>query len=441
MSRARKILIFVLVVAFTGGGWWLATSVLPHKHPLLRKTDEPGEAGAATSPQGGEEKRVLYWYDPMKPEQRFDRPGKSPFMDMELVPMYADDESGASTHVRIDPQMVQKLGVRTVKVERGTFFQRVDASGAVEIDERRIAAVESRATGWVEQLLVRAVGDPVKRGQALAGVYSPELFAAQQELVLAAGSGDASLISATRQRMTLLGLTPGQIEAVLKTRQAQRHALVVAPQNGVVIELNVREGGQVMPGTPLMRVADLSSVWITVEVAEAQSSRVHEGRPAEARLSALPGQVLEGRVDYIYPRLETQTRTLRVRLSFDNPQLALKPGMYAEVALFGGPRENALLIPSETLIRTGARTVVILSEGDGRFRPALVETGDERAGQTEILSGLQEGEHVVVSGQFLIDSEANLRGALARLTPSPRPSPTRGDGDKQREGEGEGAPQ
>ena len=443
MSRFPILLVVVLIAAAAGGGFWLAQTPAPHEHQFVKRTTpegqvyytcpmhpqvrqpEPGncpicgmkllkkEDGAAPTSAG----KVLYWYDPMRPDQHFDAPGKSPAMDMELVPKYAD-EAGSST-VNIDPRMVQNLGIRTAKVERGTFPQRVDTVGAVELDERGIVAVESRAAGWVEKLNVRAVGDPVRRGQAVAGVYAPDLYAAQEELVLAAKSGDPALVSASRRRLGLLGLPEGQIEKVFKTEQAQRHAAVLAPSDGVVTELNVREGSQVMPGTPLLRIADLSQVWISVEIPEAQGDWIAPGGAAEVRLKALPGKIFAGSVDYIYPRLDMQTRTVRARLVLDNPGRTLKPGMYADVTLFGGPRADTLLVPTEAVIRTGERSVVILAEGAGRFRPASVQVGDDRAGQTEILSGLQEGESIVVSGQFLIDSEANLRGALARMGGDP----------------------
>ena len=361
------------------------------------------------------EDKVLYWYDPMKPEAHFDKPGKSPFMDMQLVPKRASEGGDAEGIVEIDPRMVQNLGIRTAKVERGTFSQRVDAVGSVDVDERRVVAIESRASGWVEDLQVRAIGEPVKKGQRIAGVYSPDLFAAQQELALAARSKDAELISATRQRVMLLGISPAQIESVLRSGKPERQVAVIAPTDGVVTELNVRQGQQVMPGTPLMRVADLSQIWVTVEIPELQGGWIAQGRSAQARLSAIPGKVFEGKVEYVYPSLETQTRTLHARISIANPDGALKPGMFADVALFGGPRDKTLLVPTEAVIRTGERDVVILAEGDGKFRPAVVKVGDDRQGQTEILEGLNEGETIVVSGQFLIDSEANLRGALARM--------------------------
>jgi membrane fusion protein, copper/silver efflux system len=407
MSKSRMFLIAVLVAAFAAGGWWLASTRAPHKHQLEPRTDAQGK---------------VYYTCAMHPQVRQDGPGKCPICGMELIEKTEQPAAAAtgSDHVQIDPRVAQNLGIRTAPVQRGAFAQRVEAVGSVEVDERRIQVVESRAAGWVEQLLVRAVGEPVKRGQRIAGVYSPDLFGAQQELLLAAKSGDAGLVAAARQRLLLLGFGNAQAEQVLKNGAAQRQTAVIAPGSGVVIELNVREGQQVMPGTPLLRLADLSRVWITVEIPEAQGAWIREGREAEARLSALPGKLFKGKVEYIYPRLEMQTRTVRARLSFDNPSGQLKPGMYADVALFGRTREGTLLVPTEAVIRTGERSVVILAEGDGRFRPANVTVGDDREGLTEILTGLDEGEAVVVSGQFLIDSEANLRSVLGRMA-SPAP--------------------
>lgn len=454
MNRNRLVIVLVIVAVAGAGGAWLASR--EHHHQLVKMTDEqskvywtcpmhpqvrqdhPGncpicgmklvkkEEGVAAENNTESEGGVLYWYDPMKPEVHFDKPGKSPFMDMDLVPKRASEGGGGI--VEIDPRMVQNLGIRTTKVERGTFSQRIDAAGSVDVDERRIVAIESRAAGWVEDLQIRAIGEPVKRGQRIAGVYSPDLFAAQQELALAARSKDEALISATRQRVALLGISSAQVESVLRSGKPERQVTVLAPTDGVVTELNVRQGQQVMPGAPLMRIADLSQIWVTVEIPEAQGNWITQGRAAEARFSGIPGKVFKGKVEFVYPNLETQTRTLRARISIPNPDGTLKPGMFAQVALFGGPRDKTLLVPTEAVIRTGERDVVILSEGEGKFRPAMVKVGDDRQGQTEILEGLDEGETIVVSGQFLIDSEANLRGALARMSGGER-----ADGESQPE--------
>ena len=418
MSTRNWIVVTGVILAIGAGGWWF----------LRKPAEAPADHEHATEGQGeGGEDKVLYWYDPMRPDVQFDAPGKSPFMDMDLVPKYAG-ESGADggVVVEIDPRMAQNLGIRTEPVTLGSFSHSFDAVGSVEADERLIYALESRAEGWVERLNVRAVGDRVQRGQLVAGVFSPELYSAQEELALAAKSGDADLIAASRQRLLLLGASTGQIQQVVESGKAQRQTRIVAANNGVVTELNVREGQKVMPGMPIIRIADLSRVWITVEVPESLSSWLRQGGKAEARLAALPGRTFEGQVDYVYPDLDTATRTVRARLVFLNRDAALKPGMYANVALLAGTRQNALQVPTEAVIRTGKRTVVIVAEAEGRFRPVEVTLGPEHESAIVILDGLEAGQNVVTSGQFLIDSEANLRGAYKRLEGGPAPAPSHG---------------
>ena len=444
MKTKTIVALSVIAVAAAGGGWWLAQPDAPHKHKLEKRVDEAGKTyyTCAMHPQvkqgepgscpicgmklvqrqeaamgdmsdkggmamAGGDKQPLYWYDPMVPDQHFDKPGKSPFMDMQLVPKYADaTSSGAGgTVVQIDPRMAQNLGMRVAEVKAGTFWQRIEAVGSVALDERRIVVVESRGAGWIEKLDVRAEGDVVKKGQRLAALYSPELFAARQELKLAQQSGDAALIQASQQRLRLLGGGAGD----------GSQSGVFAPASGFVVELMAREGAQLAPGMPLMKLADLSQVWLNVEIPESQAGWIAEGKSAEARLKSLPGKVFEGTVDYLYPQLNSGTRTLRARLVFANADGALRPGMFADVTLFGGGQKDVLLVPSEAVIRTGERTVVMVAEAAGRYRPAHVEAGPERQGETVILSGLETGQSVVVSGQFLIDSEASLLGAYQRM--------------------------
>lgn len=410
---SRNWFVFAAALALAGGlGYWAAQRGAPH----AVGGEHPADDGGMSAEAGAGEQRILYYYDPMRPDVHFDAPGKSPFMDMDLVPKYAGGAAeDDGTVVEIDPRMAQNLGIRTAPVMVGTFAHSVDAVGAVEVDERRIYAVESRAEGWVERLNVRAVGDPVRAGQLVAGVYSPELFSAQEELVLAVKSGDPGLIAASRERLLLLGASDAQVREVIASGKAQRQTRIVTPNAGVVTELNVSEGQKVMPGMPLIRIADLSRVWITVEVPESLASFVRQGGSAEARLAALPGRVFEGRVDYVYPDLAAATRTLRARLALDNRDGALKPGMFATVTMLAGARDDAMLIPTEAVIRTGKRTVVIVAEAEGRFRPAEVTLGPEHEGTIVILDGLEEGQRVVTSGQFLIDSEASLRGAYQRF--------------------------
>ena len=454
MTRNRLLIVIAVLLAFAAGSWLAYRTSTTHEHTLVATTtpegevywtcpmhpqvrlDAPGtcpicgmklvarpvrdaQSASAKDKPSSTDRRVLYWYDPMKPEVHFDKPGKSPFMDMQLVPRYADDSASAKT-IEIDPRMVQNLGVRTAPVIRSSLTASAEAVGSVTVDETRIFAIESRTAGWVERLDIRAVGEPVRRGQTVAGVYSPDLYAAQAELVLAAKSGDRPLTDAARRRLALLGVSSAQVDEVLRRGEPMRQVSIASSADGIVIELNVRQGQQVAPAVPLMRVADLSRVWITVELPESQAGSLQAGQKATARLRALPGKEFSGEVQYVYPRLESATRTASARIAFDNPQGELKPGMYAEVMLAAradkGPETAALLVPSEAVIRTGTRTVVIVAEANNRFRPASVEIGSESQGQTVILAGLEEGERVIVSGQFLIDSEASLRGALERLS-------------------------
>ncbi|MES0873972.1 efflux RND transporter periplasmic adaptor subunit [Sinimarinibacterium thermocellulolyticum] len=394
----------LVVVCAAGGAWWAAQR---HVHEPVA---EIGDDGA------------VYWTCAMHPEVRMDAPGNCPICGMRLVQKRAAARAAAAHDtlptVEVAAQMVQRLGIRTALVERGRFWQRVDTVGRVEVDARRIRTLESRAVGWIEQQRVHAVGERVRAGETLAGVFAPELYAAQQELLLAHRSGDEALQSAARTRLQLLGADTAQIDAILRRGEAQRALPLLAPADGIVLDLDVHEGRQIAPGMPLARIADLSQVWIIAEIPEAQLGRITEGRPAEVRFAALPGQVFQGRIDYLYPGVDAVTRTARVRIVLDNPQWRLTPGMYAEVTLFGGARDDVLMVPSEALIRTGTRSVVILALDDRHFRPVEVVAGDERDGRTVILDGLKAGQRIVVSGQFLIDAEASLRGAFGRMAPA-----------------------
>ena len=364
-----------------------------------------------------------YWYDPMHPSQHFEKPGKSPYMDMQLVPKYADqaptDSGGASPgSIAVDSRVVQNLGIRFAKVEQSNFARVVDSVGSVGVDEHRIEAIQVRQAGWVERLDVRAVGDSVRRGQLLAGVYSPDLLATQQELLIAHGSGDPQLIEAARRRLALFGLSEPQIARIERMDAVERRVEYVAPFDGYVMELGVRQGAAVQPGTTLFQLADLSSVWIIVEVPEMQAAWIKAGDRAQAQVPALPGESFDGQVDYVYPELTQATRTLKVRVVVPNARKLLRPGMFAAAHLYGAAQQQMVTVPSEAVIRTGTRNIVIVADDATHFRPVLVRLGAEQGGRSEILEGLNLGQNVVASGQFLIDSEANLRGALDHLAGS-----------------------
>ena len=392
----------------------------PGKSPFMDMQLLPKCAQAApdTGNTAQAAQKPLYWYDPMHPNEHFDKPGKSPFMDMQLVPRLAGEENSTAVpgSVAVDPRIVQTLGVRLAPVERGRLARLVDSVGLVSVDEHRIQTVQVRASGWVEQLAVRAAGDSVRHGQLLAAVYSPELLAAQDELLIAVGSGDAGLLEAARSRLSLLGMSDTQIAHVEKNRKAERRVSYFAPFDGYVMDLGVRQGGAAVVDTTLFQLVDLSSVWINAEIPETQAAWLKAGDPAEASVPALPGEHFRARIDYIYPELTPATRTLKVRLVVENPRRSLRPGMFAGVHLVGAPREDALVVPSEAVIKTGTRSVVIVADDTNHFHPTLVQVGAEYAGNSEILEGLAAGQKVVASGQFLIDSEASLRGAFDNLT-------------------------
>jgi Cu(I)/Ag(I) efflux system membrane fusion protein len=352
----------------------------------------------------------------MAPQQRFDRPGKSPFMDMQLLPKYADEANEPS--VQVSPSVQQNLGIRTARVEKSSFRESIDAVARLDVNERQLHALPSRVSGYVERLHVRAVGDPVSAGEKIAEIYSPELLSAQQEFLALVRvenlANSAGLIEAARERLRLLGMAKAEIDALETKKQATSRFGVYSPVNGFVIELATREGGQIAAGASLLSIADLSSLWLIAEVPERDAGRIQSGDLVEARLESRSGEIVSGKVDFIYPRLNEETRTARVRIVVPNPQSVLRPGMFAQVTINAADRE-ALSVPSEAVIHTGTRSLVIV-RGDSGFRPAEIRTGAVLGERTEILSGLEEGEQVVVSGQFLIDSEANLSSVLARLS-------------------------
>jgi Cu(I)/Ag(I) efflux system membrane fusion protein len=384
---------------------------------LVPKCPEPqGGVSAVGVVAATAESKPQYWYDPMRPGEHFDKPGKSPFMDMQLVPKYAKDAAPGS--IAVDSRVVQNLGLRLAKVEQGSFARVVDTVGSVGVDEHRIEAVQVRQPGWVERLDVRAAGDSVRRGQLLAGIYSPDLLATQQELLIALGSNDPQLIEATRRRLALFGLSETQISRVEKTQQVERRVDYYAPFDGYVMDLGARQGAEVQPGTMLFQLADLNSVWVTAEVPETQAAWLKAGDRAEVEVPALPGERFEGQVDYLYPELTQATRTLKVRVVVKNPHKHLRPGMFAAAHFQSVTQNHALTVPSESVIKTGMRSFVIVADDDTHFRPTRVRVGAEQGGRSEILEGLVLGQNVVASGQFLIDSEANLRGAFDNLAGS-----------------------
>jgi membrane fusion protein, copper/silver efflux system len=391
--------IFLSILSGTVGYW------------IARPRSEPRSASASA---GGPERKPLYWYDPMAPSQHFDKPGKSPFMDMQLVPKYSD--AGGDSHaVEVNPNIVQNLGLRIASVERGTFAQTVEAVGSLVFNQRHIAIVQSRTNGFVSRIYDRAPGDVIKRDAPIVDLLVPEWAGAQAEFLAVVRSGDADLIEAARQRLLLLGMPSDLIARIDATRQQHTTVTIVSPIPGAIESLEVREGMTVSGGATLAKINGLDPVWLEAAIPESQSAAIAPGQTVEAHMVAYPGETFGGQVTEILPEANVDTRAIRVRVELPNPHLRLRPGMFARVRLDSGDKTPRLWVPTEAVIYTGTRHLVIVAADENRFEPTEVRIGPETAGRTVVLSGLKEADKVVVSGQFLIDSEASLRGVLARL--------------------------
>ena len=415
----------VIVVALTAGGYGLYRLGM-HEGVQMSAPTAGGVASAGAQKAGDVDpstgKKVLYWHDPMVPGPKFDKPGKSPFMDMQLVPMYADG-GGDDNAVTVSSRVQQNLGVRTAPVKEGTMSMTVAAVGSTAYNERDVALVQARSNGFLERLYVRAPLDAVRQGQPLAELYVPDWVAAQEEYLSAkriagqpAGKNIDGLVDAARQRLRLAGMNEEQIKRVELSGAVQPRVTLIAPIGGVVAELTAREGMTVMAGAPLFRINGLSTIWVNAEVPENVAASVRPGNAVEARASALPGVTFTGKVSAILPEVNVATRTLKARVELANPGARLVPGMFVNVNFAPAARKDVLLVPSEAVIQTGKRSVVIVAQGDGKFVPIDVEVGVDSNGQTEINKGLQAGQNVVVSGQFLIDSEASLKASIARMS-------------------------
>jgi Cu(I)/Ag(I) efflux system membrane fusion protein len=428
--KANALIVTLGVIGLVGVGGYAAYQLGMNRGMQMGAPTSASAPANSASPQKAGDvdpttgKKVLHWHDPMVPGQKFDKPGKSPFMDMQLVPAYARGD-GDEGSVSISPRVQQNLGIRLGEVTRGTLAPPVEAVGSVAYNERDVVVVQARSNAFVERLLVRAPLDAVRKGQPLAEVYAPDWVAAQEEYLAVkrmSGAGLDTLADAAKQRMRLAGMTEDHIRLVETTGKVHPHMTITAPTSGVIAELAAREGMTVMAGAPLFRISGLGTVWVNAELPESQAGLVRPGNPVEARTPALPGDVFKGRVSAILPEVNPTTRTLKARVELANPGAKLVPGMFATVNFTPTMRKDSLLVPTEAVIQTGKRTVVIVADGSGGFRPVDVEMGVESNGQTEIRKGLQAGQKVVVSGQFLLDSEASLRASTTRMGGSESPT-------------------
>ncbi len=361
--------------------------------------------------------RVLYWVAPMDPNFRRDSPGKSP-MGMDLVPVYESTDAGDEDDgIRISPAVENNIGVRTDLVVRGDFHRTLSTVGYVRPVDGLTSLVDVRAEGWIESLPVSAIGDRVSRGQVVLELYAPAIATAQAEYLQAVQIGRETLLQAARSRLVSLGMGADQIAQLGRRGSAGRTVAIRAPQDGTVIAISIRNGGFVRPGGQLMTISDLATVWVIADVFEDDAQRVRTGDQARLETRSLPGREWVGEVEYVYPTVNPQTRSVPVRIRLDNGDGALRPDMYLNVAIETEPRSDVLQIPLEAVIRTGRSQRVILAEGDGHYRPAAIVAGTESGGRVEVLSGLAAGERIVVSSQFLLDSEASIQGAMLRMSP------------------------
>ncbi|WP_414828263.1 efflux RND transporter periplasmic adaptor subunit [Alteromonas sp. H39] len=376
----------------------------------------------ADSAQDDGEKKPLYWVAPMDDSYRRDGPGKSP-MGMDLVPVYADDSSGEDSPgtVSISPTVVNNLGVKTAAVTSGVLDSRINTVGYVQYNEDNLVHIHPRVEGWIDTLYVKAQGDPVEKNAPLYTLYSPQLVNAQEEYLIALKRADSTLIRAAKERLAALQLSSQFIDTLTQTRTVEQTVTFYAPQSGVVDALQVREGFYVKPGTTVMSIGKLDSVWVEAEVFESDTALIEAGQAVTMTLDYLPGKTWEGQVDYVYPSLNPTTRTLRVRLAFDNDNDALKPNMFAQLTIHAQPGESTLLVPRSAVISTGSQERVVLAKGDGKFKSVEVTTGRANGEQIQILDGLMKDDVVVVSAQFLIDSESSKTSDFLRMSDSSQP--------------------
>ena len=391
----------LLVAGLAGGYWW-----------AQRGSDHDMAMADAPATDAGERK-ALYWYDPMVPDQHFDKPGKSPFMDMQLVPKYAD--GATTTGVRIDPGVQQNVGIRTAVVESGRLTTRIQAPATLTWDLRQESVVSASVDAIVSRLHVKAPFEPVHRSQPLATLLAPawgSAIAEAQALGQASSVSARSLQSAANQRLRMLGLSG--------TRASRDGGVeLLSPNDGVVSEVLVREGQTVTAGMPLFRVNGTATLWLEAAIPQGGVGGIGPGTKVEASIDAVPGRTFEGEVEALLPQIDPTSRTQRARIVLRNEEGLLVPGMFAELTLQSEAGDDVPLVPTEAIVATGSDSRVIVARAGGRFEPVRVQIGRSSAGRTEILAGLQGGERIVVSGQFLIDSEASLSGALQRLDATP----------------------
>lgn len=434
--NTKSILLSLGVIAiFTLAGYWLGTqstdttASTPQATEEMQHNDMQKDTQSDASQTGDRE--ILYWQAPMNPSEIYDKPGKSK-MGMDLVPVYADEANSSEGMVKINPVVVQNMNVRTATVQQKDLSTTVSAVGKVEYDEQKLYNVNPKVSGWVEHLYVDYTGKMIQRGQPLFSIYSPELVTTQREYLLALKTkdkvgdssfetirnGGSSLLEATRKRLEYWDIPDSEIKELQQSGEVKKAVTLKSPATGMVLHKNAVEGEFIKAGTPAYKIADLSTVWVQTSVYDYEVPWIKEGQPARMELSYQPGKTYRGTVAYVYPSLDQKTRTVQVRLEFPNPNLELKPGMFANVRIQSRPKNNVTVIPNEAIIRTGERNIVFVAKGEGAFEPREVTLGMEggpRNNDIEILEGVQPGEEIVTSAQFLFDSESRLQEAIQKM--------------------------
>ena len=415
----------VLTLLLAGGTAYWMGYLGPREHAQGVKngpqSKEHLQGAREMSSSDTEKGKILYWRAPMNPTEIYDKPGKSA-MGMDLVPVYEDEMIGQEA-VKIDPVIQQNMGIRLAKVTKGPLIHTIRTYGHITPDETLTAQVNLKTSGWIEKLFVDFTGKYVKKGEPLFEIYSPDLVAAQEEYLVAfrslgraGGPGGRSMLESSQRRLRYFDVPESEIQALEKSGKVNKTVMIRSPLSGFVIQRNAEEGAYIKAGTMVFRIADLSRVWVDAHIYEYEFSWIVEGQQAEMTLPYLPGRTFRGTVAYVYPYLQPKTRDLIIRLVFQNPEMELKPEMYADVSIKTVLKGEGLMVPSEAVIRTGVRNVVFVSSGHGKFVPRDLVLGPLLDNdRVQVLAGVTAGESVVTSGQFLLDSESNLKEAVRKM--------------------------
>jgi Cu(I)/Ag(I) efflux system membrane fusion protein len=422
----KQIVLTAIFAMFIGGGAGYWASLQANKG-----------AGASVAVETVADDKPLFYRHPMNPEITSPVPAKDD-MNMDYIPVYADGaaDDGPAGTVKIDSVVAQNIGVRTTSAVRKTLTRNIRSIGRVDYDEKRVTRLHPKVNGWIKRLFIDSTGAPVKKNNMLLSIYSPQLVSSQQEYLLALKNaeilkdssfpdirnGALSLARSSRERLELLDVPKHQLRDLRKKGKIIQNLHIHSPFDGIVIKVGVRQGQYVTPATELYTIADLSRIWVFVDIYEDEMPWVQVGDMAEMKVTGIPGRTFSGRVTYIYPYLDAKTRTNKVRLEFANLDLSLKPEMFAHVSLKASRQIDAVVVPSEAIVRTGGREQVFISKGAGKFEPRIVKLGIEADGEVQIIEGLQAGELVVTSAQFLIDSDSKLNEATAKMLEASKPS-------------------